>query len=102
MRNYEQNVKENINEVELFLTILVSLNQHISKIIYLVDNNIKDKRQIQVLSNSLLSLIDLSIVPFITENNLKIATWRRKMCMKVEKCYTAQGLAWLLTQIWEF
>lgn len=74
MRNYEQNVKENINEVELFLTILVSLNQHISKIIYLVDNNIKDKRQIQVLSNSLLSLIDLSIVPFITENNLKIAT----------------------------
>lgn len=92
MKNYSKEIDKNINEIELFLLVLLTLTKHISQIVYLVDNDIKDKRQIQSLSNSLLSLIDLSIVPFINKNNLKIALVYNDFRSKIEKDFLIEDL----------
>lgn len=92
MKTYSEEIDKNINEIELFLLVLLTLTKHISQIVYLVDNDIKDKRQIQSLSNSLLSLIDLSIVPFINKNNLKIALVYNDFRSKIEKDFLIEDL----------
>ena len=92
MKTYNEEIDKNINEIELFLLVLLTLTKHISQIVYLVDNDIKDKRQIQSLSNSLLSLIDLSIVPFINKNNLKIALVYNDFRSKIEKDFLIEDL----------